>query len=67
MAGEKNYSVVSVTAGLTQKQASELVSEISKAKNKVAPNSRSTAALTTRENIGSLLQKGIKQITGGKN
>ena len=60
MAGRKDYSVVNVTTGLTKKQASDMVSAI----NTIAPNSRSTAAVTTKEGIGALLQKGIKQITG---
>ena len=64
MAGRKDYSVVNVTTGLTKKQASDMVSAISKAKNTIAPNSRSTAAVTTKEGIGAILQKGIKQITG---
>ena len=64
MAGKKDYSVVSVTTGLTEKQASSLLSDIAKAKNKNAPLSRSTAAITTKEGIGALLQKGFKQITG---
>ena len=38
--------------------------EIAKAKNKIAPLSRSTAAVTSREGIGGLLQKGLKQIAG---
>lgn len=64
MAGKKDKSVVCVTTDLTNRQAAQLVSEIAKAKNKIAPHSRSTAAVTNREGIGSLLQKGIKQITG---
>ena len=64
MAGRKDYSVVNVTTGLTRKQASSLLGEISKAKNNIAPNCRSTAAVTTRENIGSILQKGFKMIAG---
>lgn len=64
MAGKKDYNVVNVTTGLTKKQAGDLVAAISKAKNDIAPSSRSTAAVTTREGIGKLLQKGIKQITG---
>ena len=62
MAGKKNNCVVCVTTDLTSRQAHELVSEFSKAKSKIAPNGRSTAAVTTKEGIGSLLQKGIKRI-----
>lgn len=64
MAGKRDKCVVCVTSNLTSRQASQLVSEIARAKNKVAPLSRSTAAVTTREGIGGLLQKGLKQITG---
>ena len=65
MAGKKDKCVVCVTSDLTTRQAHELVSEIAKAKNKIAPLGRSTAAVTTREGIGGLLQRSIKQI-GGK-
>ena len=63
MAGKKDYCVVCVNDGLTKSQASKLLSEYSKAKNNIAPSSRSTAAITTREGIGTLLQKGVKKIT----
>ena len=62
MAGRKDRCVVCVTDGLTNTQASELVSAIAKAKNKIAPAARSTAAITDRVGIGSLLQKRIKKI-----
>jgi len=64
MAGKKDKSVVCVTTDLTSRQAAQLVSEFAKAKNNIAPLSRSTAAVTNKEGIGGLLQKGIKQITG---
>ncbi len=64
MAGPKDKCVVCVTSDLTDRQASQLLSEFVKAKNKIAPLGRSTAATTTREGIGGLLQKGLKQITG---
>lgn len=64
MAGKKDKCVVCVTTDLTSTQASRLVSEIAKAKNKIAPSSRSTAAVTSREGIGGLLQRGFKQISG---
>ncbi len=64
MAGKKDKCVVCVTSNLTPNQASQLVSEFAKAKNKVAPHSRSTAAITNKEGIGGLLQKGLKQIAG---
>lgn len=62
MAGKKDKSVVFVGTGLTNKQASDLIGEIAKAKNKVAPLSRGTAAVTNREGIGRLLQRGWKAI-----
>lgn len=64
MSRVKDKSVVFVGTGLTSKQASNLVSAIAKAKNDIAPLSRGTAAVTNREGIGSLLQKGAKMITG---
>lgn len=64
MAGKKDKCVVSVTTGMTSRQAFLLNSEIAKAKNKIAPQARSTSAVTTREGVGGLLQKGWKQITG---
>ena len=64
MAGKKDYSVVNVTTGLTKKQASDLIGAMSRAKNTIAPNSRTTAAVTTRDGVAHLLQKGTKQITG---
>ncbi len=64
MAGPKNKCVVCVTDGLTDRQASQLISEIAKSKNRIAPHSRSTAAVTTRDGVGRILQKGFKQISG---
>ncbi len=61
---KKNYSVVTVVSNLTETQASNLVSEFSKAKNKVAPNARATGGMTTKEKVGQLLQNGRKLITG---
>ena len=64
MAGKKDKCVVIVASDLTNKQASDLVSRVAKAKSEVAPLCRTTAAVTTREGVGSLLQQGIKMITG---
>lgn len=64
MAGKKDKCVVCVTSGLTNRQAHQLVSEIAKAKNKIAPLGRSTAAVTSHEGIGGILQRGVKQIAG---
>lgn len=60
MSGKKEYCVVNVTTCLTKAQASDLISAFSKAKNRVAPMSRSTAGITTKDGVGSLLQKGFK-------
>ena len=62
MAGKKNHVLISVNAGLTEAQASAMLGEISKAKNKIAPNSRSTAAITSKEGVTSLLQSSLKKI-----
>lgn len=65
MAGRTNSrdkNVVCVVSDLTTKQASRLTSEIMRAKHNIAPQSRGTAAITTREGIGALLQKGIRMI-----
>lgn len=64
MAGKKDKCVVCVTSDLKSRQAHQLVSEIAKAKNKVAPLGRSMAAVTTREGVGGLLSKGRKMLTG---
>lgn len=64
MAGKKDKCVVFVASDLTNKQAHDLVSRVAKAKSEVAPLSRTTAAVTTREGIGGLLQKGVKMISG---
>lgn len=61
---QKNYAVVTVVTGLTKNQAGNLVGEIVKAKNKVAPNARVTGGQTTKEKIGQLLQEGWRLITG---
>lgn len=63
---KKNYAVVNVVSNLTEAQASKLVGEFAKAKNKVAPKARGTGGMTTHDNIGQLLQNGLKKITGNK-
>ncbi len=60
MAGKKDKCVIFVASDLTDKQASDLVGSIAKEKNKIAPLSRATAGITTREGVGKLLQRGIK-------
>lgn len=64
MAGKKDYSVVSVTTGLTKKQAADLVGKIAKAKNDVAPLGRGTAAMTSsNDGIRKLFQRSFKQLS----
>ena len=60
----KDHTVILVVDKLTKSQAGELIGEFAKAKNKVAPNARTTGGMTTRENIGKLLQDGFKKLTG---
>lgn len=60
----KDHAFVVVVDKLTKSQAGELAGEFAKAKNKVAPNARATGGMTTRENIGKLLQGGFKKLTG---
>ncbi len=64
MAGKKDWNVVCVTTGLTKSQAREMINQYAKSKSKIAPYSRSTAAVVSKEGIGRLLQKGHKQIAG---
>ncbi len=59
----KDHAVVLVVDKLTKSQAGELVGEFAKAKNKVAPNARTTGGMTTRTNIGKILQDGVKKLT----
>ncbi len=59
----KDHAVILVVDKLTKSQAGELVGEFAKAKNKVAPNARTTGGMTTRENIGKMLQSGFKKLT----
>lgn len=42
MAGKKDQSVVAIVSGLTKTQAADLKAQISKDKNKIAPNARGT-------------------------
>lgn len=62
MAEKKDKCVVCVITNLTNCQASKILGELNKAKNTIAPLGRATAAVTNREGVGSLLQKGIKMI-----
>lgn len=63
MAGKKDHCVVCVITDLTSNQANSILGEIGKAKNVIAPLGRATAAVTTREGVGGLLQKGMKMIS----
>ena len=62
----KDHAVVFVADKLTENQAADLVGAFAKAKNKVAPNARVTGGMTKRDNIGKILQDGIKKITDGQ-
>lgn len=64
MAGKRDYNVVCVTTGMTRRQAGDFLSAVTKAKNSIAPMSRSTAGITTREGIGTILSRGVKMIAG---
>lgn len=64
MSRVKDKCIVFVGTGLTSKQASSLIAAIAKSKNDIAPLSRCTSAITTRDGVSGLLQKGIKMIAG---
>ena len=62
MAGKKDQSVVSVLSGLTKNQASNILADITKSKNRHAPFSRGTSAQCSVFDIGKMLSTGIKKI-----
>lgn len=62
MSGKKDKVVTFIGAGLTDAQASDLIGEFAKAKNRVAPKCRATAAKTTSDKLSSLLGNTMKQI-----
>ena len=64
MAGKKDKAVVAVISGLTDNQAAQIAKDIMKSKQRNAPNGRGTVALGFMSSVGSLLQKGTKQIGG---
>lgn len=65
MSKEKNSSFVAIVKNLTKSQSSKLQSEMIKAKNRYAPNSRATMASTNKQNgLFSILQKGQKLLGG---
>ena len=65
MAGKKDNAVVAVIAGLTKSQAASISREIMRAKAKHAPNGRGTIASGLMENVGSLIQSGIRKSLKG--
>lgn len=68
MAGRKDKAVVAVIKGLTDSQASRLIGDIVKAKNKYAGHAQGTASVCSEERIGRFLQKGCyKRLEGKKN
>lgn len=64
MAGKKDKAVVAVISGLTNNQAAQITKDIMRSKQKYAPNGRGTVASGFMSSVGSLLQKGTKQIGG---
>lgn len=64
MAGKKDKAVVAVISGLTNNQAAQITKDIMKSKQRNAPNGRGTIASGFKSSVGSLLQKGTKQIGG---
>jgi hypothetical protein len=68
MAGKKDQSVVAVITGLTGKQAGDIISAFSVAKNKFAPLARGTAVQANRQDIGTAISTGVnnlKKLTSG--
>lgn len=66
MSKKKDKVVTFIGSGLTDTQASNLIGEIAKAKNKVAPNCRATAAQTTADKLASILGRNLKGIDSKK-
>ncbi len=64
MGRKKDKAVVAVIAGLTDNQASQIIKDIMKSKQKYAPFGRGTIASGLMSGIGGLLQNGTKQIGG---
>lgn len=64
MAGKKDKAVVAVISGLTDNQAARITKDILRSKQKNAPFGRGTVASGFMPSVGSLLQKGTKQIGG---
>ena len=52
---KRDHAVSILATGLTETQASNLISEVGKAKNKIAPNAKVIAAAGKKEKISSLL------------
>lgn len=64
MAGKKDKAVVAVISGLTDNQAAQIMEDIFKSKQRNAPFGRGTVASGFMSSVGTLLQKGNKQIGG---
>ena len=62
MSGNRDQNIVCVFSNLSNNQASRLSCEIMRAKRRVAPQCRATAAITTSDRIGALLQRKTKMI-----
>ena len=65
MTGKKDQAVVAVISGLTSNQAAQITRDIIRSKQKNASTARGTISSGFISSVGSLLQKGYKQI-GGK-
>lgn len=64
MAGKKNKAVVAVISDLTDVQAAKISADIMKIKSKNAPLGRGIVTSGLMTSVGSILQKGTKQIGG---
>lgn len=64
MSGKKDNTIVAVIGDLTDNQAAQMTKEILKAKKKFAPNGRGTIASGKKDDVGGLLQSGIRKQLG---
>ena len=61
MAGKKDKVVVAVISDLTENQAADICKHIVVAKSKYAEHARGTIATGTREDVGILIQRGVRR------
>ncbi len=62
MAGKKDKCLSFVIGNLTDTQASNILRDVAKSKNKHAPKARSIGAITNKDGVGSILARGWKKI-----